>query len=86
MSELQRNACTMKKTFTRMLLRTTKKYESSVLQVNRLDLDQHKAQSINFCASSSAGKVQSITELGLFVLWTFNRLFRASGRKEYNKF
>lgn len=86
MLELQRNPCT-KRNIHQDVAEDNKKIQgSSALQVNRLDLDLHKEQSINFCASSSAGKVQSVTELGLLVLWSFNRLFRASGRKEYGKF
>ena len=68
MLELQRNPCTRKNVHRDVAEDNKKVQESSVLQLNRLDLDQHKAQSINFCASGSAGKVQSVTELGLLVL------------------
>lgn len=68
MLEAQWNPCAGKNIHRDVAEDNKKVQESIVLQVNRLDLDQHKAQSINFCASSSARKVQSVTELGLFVL------------------
>lgn len=68
MQELQLNPCTRKNVHQDVAEDNKRVQESSVLQVSRLDLDQHKVQSINFCASSSSGKVQSITELGLLVL------------------